>query len=86
MITLILIIKDNIYLEIFLLLIGAIGGYEALVLLNIYSSSPKNIDEILRVIIIYHTHFGGFSISAILGLMGAYTALFMKRWIVRSRR
>lgn len=83
---LILIKRDNLFVEIFLLLVGAIGGYEAFVLLNIYSSFPKNIDEMLRVIIVSHTNLGGFSWPAILGATGACTALFMNKWIVHSRQ
>lgn len=83
-ISLIFIRKDNLFTEILRLLIGAIVGYEAIVLLNIFSGSPKNLNEILRVIIVYHTDISGASIPVILGATGS-SAVFVIRQIVRSR-
>lgn len=85
-ISLIFVRRDNLFTEIFRLLIGAIVGYEAIVLLNIFSGFPKNVDEMLRVIVVFHTDIRGSSIPFILGAIGSYTAIFVIKRIVRSRQ
>lgn len=89
-ISLIFIRRDNAFIKIVRLLIGAIGGYEAIVLHNIIllEDSRKNVNEILKIIIYFHKDLTltQFFIPGMLGAIGAYTAIFIIRRIVRSRR
>ncbi|MFN6526552.1 hypothetical protein [Nostoc sp. ChiSLP03a] len=96
--TLIIIRKTNFFIKIFRLLIGAIGGYEGLIIGYIFLGrhSFKNPNEILKSIIDFHyailkeiTHFPkidlSFLIPGMLGAIGASIALFMSRKIFRWR-
>ncbi|MFQ4143198.1 hypothetical protein [Chlorogloeopsis sp. ULAP02] len=77
-ITLTFIRKNNFFINIFSLLAGAIGGYEAIVILNIFllKDSCKNLDEILKLIIDFHKDLTGFFIPSMFGVIGASIAIF----------
>jgi hypothetical protein len=79
--------KSNFFIEIFRLLIGAIGGYEAIVIFNIFppGDSLKNPNEILKVIIDFHQDLSGFFIPGMLGAIGASIAIFIMRKVFRWR-
>ncbi|MEH2070664.1 MAG: hypothetical protein V7K47_21295 [Nostoc sp.] len=94
--TLIITRKTNFFIEIFRLLIGAIGGYEGVIIGIILSSSFKNLNEIFKIIIDFHyailkeiTYFPKidfrFFIPGILGAIGASIAIFMSRKVFRWR-
>jgi len=86
--TLIITSKNNFFMEIFRLLIGAIGGYESLLIWSIFSLRNKNLHEILKAIIDYHQNPPGFfllSISIIFGAIGASIAIFLMRKVFRWR-
>ncbi|MDZ8091126.1 MAG: hypothetical protein RM049_17780 [Nostoc sp. DedQUE04] len=86
--TLIITRKNNFFVEIFRLLIGAIGGYESVLIWSIFSLKNKNSNEILKAIIYYHQTPPGFfllSISIISGAIGASIAIFMMRKVFRWR-
>ncbi|MBF2006084.1 MAG: hypothetical protein IGS49_11615 [Chlorogloeopsis fritschii C42_A2020_084] len=76
-----LIRANNFLIKIFRLLIGAIGGYEAIVILNIFllKDSRKNLNEILKLIIDFHKDLTGFFIPAMFGAIGASIAIFVMR-------
>ncbi|MEH1949161.1 MAG: hypothetical protein V7K77_19725 [Nostoc sp.] len=93
--TLIVTRKRNFYIEIFRLLIGAIGGYEGLVIFFIFNREDKNPNEILKFIISAHQinlEFTGNTTSLILfimillsGAIGASVAIFIMRKVFRWR-
>ncbi|MEH2440134.1 hypothetical protein [Nostoc sp.] len=84
--TLIITRKTNFSIEVFRLLIGAIGGYEGRVIWEIFNLKNKNINEILKAIIIYHhQNFSVFFILGILGVIGASIAIFIMRKVFRWR-
>ncbi|MFN6558968.1 MAG: hypothetical protein RMY28_004075 [Nostoc sp. ChiSLP01] len=86
--TLIITRKNNFFIEIFRLLIGAIGGYESVLIWSIFSLRNKNLDEILKAIIYHHQNYPGFflfSISSIFGIIGASIAIFLMRKVFRWR-
>lgn len=91
--TLIITRKNNFFIEIFRLLIGAIGGYEGLVIPDIfYYLKHKNLNKILDVII-YHNqsilHYFPSSLLMIIfgaiGAIGASIAIFIMRKVFRWR-
>ncbi|MEH2369949.1 hypothetical protein [Nostoc sp.] len=77
--------KRNFYIEIFRLLIGAIGGYEGLVIFLIFNLEDKNPNEILKFIISAHQNLNGFFIPSMLGVIGASIAIFIMRKVFRWR-
>ncbi|PHJ62027.1 hypothetical protein VF14_07400 [Nostoc linckia z18] len=86
--TLIIIRKTNLFIETFRLLIGAIGGCEGSLILNIYYLKDKNPNQVLKTVIDYHQETPGFfalGISSILGIIGASIAIFMMRKVFRWR-
>jgi hypothetical protein len=86
--TLIIIRKTNFFIETFRLLIGAIGGYEGLVIWGISNLKDKSPNEILKFIIFAHQTSSGFfilSISIIFGAIGASIAIFLMRKVFRWR-
>jgi hypothetical protein len=89
--TLIITRKTNFFIEIFRLLIGAIGGYEGLVIFLIFNLEDKNPKRILKFIIYAH-HPSGFliptsilGVTSMLGVIGASIAIFMMRKVFRWR-
>ncbi|MEH2002068.1 MAG: hypothetical protein V7L00_25605 [Nostoc sp.] len=94
--TLIITRKRNFYIEIFRLLIGAIGGYEGLVIFFIFNREDKNPKEILKFIISAHqnlnleftgntTLFILFIMILLSGAIGARIAIFIMRKVFRWR-
>lgn len=83
--TLIITRKTNFFIEIFRLLIGAIGGYESIVIVEIFLLKDKNPNEILKVIIDSHKSLSGFLILGMLGAIGASIAIFLMRKVFRWR-
>ncbi|MBD2528261.1 hypothetical protein H6G97_01305 [Nostoc flagelliforme FACHB-838] len=83
--TLIITRKVNFFIETFRLLIGAIGGYEGLVVWGIFNLKDKSPNKILKVIIYAHQNFTGFFIPGMLGAIGASIAIFMMRKVFRWR-
>ncbi|MBN3896571.1 MAG: hypothetical protein HWQ41_15290 [Nostoc sp. NOS(2021)] len=89
--TLIITRKNNFPIEIFRLLIGAIAGYEALVIWDIFYLKDKNLNEILEVIISHNQNFlhylpmGILTIFNAIGAIGASIAIFMMRKVFRWR-
>jgi hypothetical protein len=86
--TLIITRKNNFFMEIFRLLIGAIGGYEGLVIFLISNLKHKSPNKILKAIIHHHQNLPGFfilSISSIFGAIGASIAIFLMRKVFRWR-
>ncbi|MGV0104889.1 hypothetical protein [Nostoc sp. DSM 114167] len=82
--TLLITRKTNFFIEIFRLLIAAIGGYECLVIgyIILNKDSFKNSNEILKVIINFPLDFR-FFIPSMLGAIGASIAIFMMRKVFR---
>jgi hypothetical protein len=90
--------KTKFFIEIFRLLIGAIGGYEGLVIEYIILNKDlfKNSNEILKIIIDFHYEIlkviikfpqidFRFLIPGMLGAIGASIAIFMMRKVFRWR-
>ncbi|MEH2265191.1 hypothetical protein [Nostoc sp.] len=90
--------KSSFFIEIFRLLIGAIGGYEGLVIgfIILRPDSFKNLNvilkiiidfhyEILKIIIDFHQINFTFFIRGMLGAIGASIAIFMMKKVFRSR-
>ncbi|MEH2085572.1 hypothetical protein [Nostoc sp.] len=97
-VTLIITKKTNFFIEVFRLLMGTIGGYEGLVIRNVFllKDSLKNLNEILKkiidshyeileVIINFHKIHFEFFIPGMLGAIGASIAIFMMRKKFRWR-
>ncbi|MCW5315212.1 hypothetical protein GTQ43_15760 [Nostoc sp. KVJ3] len=94
--TLLITRKTNFFIEIFRLLIGAIGGYEGLLIgfIILNKDSFKNQNEILKLIIDFHyailkviINFPQIDlrllILGMLGAIGASIAIFMMRKVFR---
>ncbi|MEH1793372.1 hypothetical protein [Nostoc sp.] len=94
--TLLITRKTNFFIEIFRLLIGAIGGYEGLLIgfIILNKDSFKNQNEILQLIIDFHyailkviINFPQIDlrlfILSMLGAIGASIAIFMMRKVFR---
>ena len=77
--------KRSFYIEIFRLLIGAIGGYEGVVIWVIFNLGDKNPNTILKLIISAHQNLTGFFIPSMLGVIGASIAIFIMRKVFRWR-
>ncbi|WP_334933186.1 hypothetical protein [Nostoc sp.] len=94
--TLIITKKRNFYIEIFRLLIGAIGGYEGVVIFFLCNLEDKNPNKILEFIISAHqnsnleftgntTLFILFIMILLSGAIGASIAIFIMRKVFRWR-
>ncbi|QMS87029.1 hypothetical protein HUN01_05360 [Nostoc edaphicum CCNP1411] len=85
--TLMITSKRNFYIEIFRLLIGAIAGYEAVVIFFIFNLEDKNPNKILKFIISAHENLTGFGflIPSMLGVIGASIAIFTMRKVFSWR-
>ncbi|MEH2200447.1 hypothetical protein [Nostoc sp.] len=83
--TLIIIRKTNFFIEIFRLLIGAIGGYEGTLIFSIFllKDSLKNPNGILKTIIDFHQIDLKLLFLGTLGAIGASIAIFMMRKVFR---
>ncbi|MBN3895496.1 MAG: hypothetical protein HWQ41_09570 [Nostoc sp. NOS(2021)] len=88
--TLIITKKSNFFIEIFRLLIGAMGGYECVLIYILLNSSFKNPNEIFELIIGFHHGIlqtlinfyqvnWTFFIPGVVGAIGASIAIFMMR-------
>ncbi|MEH2456944.1 hypothetical protein [Nostoc sp.] len=76
--------ENQFFIEIFRLLIGAIAGYECLVIGLIFlKDSFTNPNEILKVIIYFPQIDFRFFIPGMLGAIGASIAIFMMRKVFR---
>ncbi|WP_373528029.1 hypothetical protein [Nostoc sp.] len=86
-VTLIIIRKSSFFIEIFRLLIGAIGGYEGTLIFYIFliKDSLKNPNEILKKIIDFHQIDLKLLFLGMLGAIDASIAIFMMRKVFRWR-